>query len=116
VRRYELTDREWEAIKKYFPDKQPGTPGKPPKAARLKLNGVIWIARSGAPWRDLPERFGPWNTVYDFFRKLVDGNILLQIFADLNIDADLQDMSLDSTSIKVHQHGCGAKKGANPPR
>jgi len=116
MRRYELTDREWEIVKEYFPDKEPGTPGKPPKPARPKLNGVIWIAKSGAPWRDLPSRYGAWNTVYDFFRDLIDNGILVKIFADLNVDADLQDMSLDSTSVKVHQHGCGAKKGVILPK
>ena len=114
--RYELTDREWEAVKKHFPDKTPGTPGRPPLPPRPKLNAIIWIARTGAPWRDLPERFGSWNTVYDFFRRLIDSGVLVKIFADLSIDADLQDMSLDSTSVRVHQHGCGAKKGALLPK
>ena len=116
IKRYELTDAEWERITKYFPEKEAGTPGRPPKPPRPKLNGVIWIARSGAPWRDMPDRYSPWNTVYDFFRELVDSGALVKIFADLNIDADLQDMSLDSTTSKVHQHGCGAKKGATPPK
>jgi len=114
VRRYELTDNEWSRIKKYFPDKEPGTPGRPPKPHRPLINGIVWIARSGAPWRDLPERFGPWETVYTRFRELIDNGILAQMFQDLNIDADMQDISLDSTSIRVHQHGTGAKKGANP--
>jgi len=70
------------------------------------------IARTGAPWRDLPERYGSWSTVYDFFQLLVNSGVLVQIFADLNIDVDLQDMSIDSTSVCVHQYGCGAKKGA----
>ena len=116
MRRYELTDSEWERICKYFPDKTPGTRGRPPKPARQKVNGVIWIARSGAPWRDIPERYGPWETVYTQFRELVDNGILVQIFGELNIDADLQDLSLDSTSVRVHQHAAGAKKGALPPK
>jgi len=114
MRRYELTDFEWERISKYFPDKEAGTPGRPPKPSRPILNGILWIARSGAPWRDLPERFGPWETVYTRFRELVASGILVQIFKDLNVDADLQDISLDSTSVKVHQAAAGAKKGANP--
>jgi len=114
MRRYELTDSEWERIRVYFPEKVPGTLGRPPKPARDVLNGILWIARSGAPWRDLPERFGPWETVYTRFRELVDSGVLVKIFADLNVDADLQDISLDSTSVKAHQHAAGAKKGANP--
>ena len=116
MRRYELTDTEWERISQYFPDKEPGTPGRPPKPRRPLLNGIVWVARSGAPWRDMPEQYGAWETAYTLFRKMIDKGVLVQIFADLNIDADLQDISLDSTSVKVHQHGCGAKKGANPPK
>lgn len=116
MRRYELTDTEWEKISKYFPDKVPGTRGRPPKPARPRLNGIVWVARSGAPWRDMPERYGPWQTVYTVFRTLVDNGVLEQIFKNLNIDADLQDLSLDSTSIKVHQHAAGAKKGAVLPK
>ena len=113
MRRYELTDIEWARIEKYFPGKVPGTPGRPPKPTRPIINGIVWIARSGAPWRDMPERYGPWETVYTRFRELIDSGTLVKIFHDLNIDADMQDISLDSTSIRVHQHGTGAKKGAN---
>ena len=115
MHRYELTDIEWERIKKYFPDKEPGTPSRPPNPHRPIINGIVWIARSGAPWRDLPERYGPWETVYTRFRELINKGTLEKIFQDLNIDADMQDISLDSTSIRVHQHGAGAKKVANPP-
>ena len=113
MRRYEMKDYEWSRINRYFPEKEAGSPGRPPKPNRLIVNGIVWIARSGAPWRDLPERFGPWETVYSRFRELVDSGILFQIFKDLKIDADMQDISLDSTSVKAHQHAAGAKKGAN---
>jgi transposase len=116
MRRYELTDSEWIRIQGYFPEKEPGTRGRPPKPAREILNGILWMARSGAPWRDLPERFGPWETVYSRFRELVESGILSRIFKDLNVDADMQDLSLDSTSVKAHQHSAGAKKGANPQK
>lgn len=116
MRRYEMTDAEWERIKKYLAEKAPGTPGRPPKPTRPVINGIVWIARSGAPWRDLPERYGPWETVYTRFRELIDSGVLAKMFNDLNIDSDMQDISLDSTSIRVHQHGTGAKKGANPPK
>ena len=116
MRRYELTDSEWERISNYFPEKIPGTPGRPPKEHRPIVNGIVWIARSGAPWRDLPERYGPWETVYTRFRELIESGVLVKIFCDLNIDADLQDISLDSTTVRVHQHAAGAKKGAKPPK
>jgi len=116
MHRYELADYEWERIKKYFPEKVPGTPSKPPKPHRPIVNGIVWIARSGAPWRDLPGRCGPWETVYTRFRELVDNGTVVAIFRDLNIDADIQDLSLDSTSIRGHQHAAGAKKGGLHPK
>lgn len=113
MRRYELIDNEWERISKYFPEKEAGTPGRPPKPSRPLVNGIIWIARSGAAWRDMPERYGSWETAYTRFRELVESGVLVQIFKDLNIDADMQDLAIDSTIVKAHQHSAGAKKGAN---
>ena len=98
-RRYELTDDEWERICSLFP------------APRTTVNGIIWLARSGAPWRDLPERYGKWNTVYKCFAKWQKYGIFEKVFHELRIEADLQDISIDSTSCKAHQHSAGAKKG-----
>lgn len=64
LRRYELTDDEWNRIVDLLPPENTGKQGRPRKNNRTILNGIIWIARSGAPWRDLPERYGPWETVY----------------------------------------------------
>lgn len=111
-RRYELTDEEWEKIRKYFPERTSTTMGRPCKDTRTTINGILWIARSGAPWRDLPERYGTWNTVYKRFAKWQEENLFETIFNDLGVDADLQDLSIDSTSCKAHQHSAGAKKGA----
>ena len=116
MRRYELTDSEWKRISKYFLEREPGTPGRPPKPHRPIVNGIIWIARSGAPWRDMPERYGSWETAYTRFRELVESGVLVQIFQDLNINADMQDLALDSTTVRAHQHSAGAKKGANQPK
>ena len=59
IRRYELTDAEWERLQPYFPERQMGDKGRPRREPREMLNGIFWIARSGAAWRDLPERYGP---------------------------------------------------------
>jgi len=61
MRRYEISDEEWERIGEYFPDKEAGSSGRPPKPARDMINGIVWIARSGAPWRDLPERCAEYS-------------------------------------------------------
>ena len=111
IRRYEVTDEEWEQIKPYIPEEQAGiTRGRPSKDSRTMLNGIFWILRSGASWRDLPERYGPWQTVYKRFAKWSDAGIFERIFTDLAADADMQDISIDSTCIKAHKSSAGAKK------
>jgi transposase len=111
VRRYEITDPEWERIKPYIPEEQEArTRGRPSKDSRTMLNGIFWILRSGAAWRDLPERYGPWQTVYKRFVKWSEAGIFEKIFKDLAADADMQDISIDSTCIKAHKSSAGAKK------
>lgn len=77
------------------------------------MNGILWIARGGAPWRELPERYGPWQTVYSRFRKWKEMGIFEAIFQALSIDADFENISIDSTSCKVHQSANGGKKSGN---
>ena len=113
LRRYELTDYEWEQIKGLLPPENTGKRGRPSKNNRIMLNGMIWIARSGAPWRDLPERYGPWESVYSRFRKWIEDGILDNIFHILSLDAELEDLSIDASIVKAHQHSAGAKKGGH---
>lgn len=65
--RHELTDDQWECVEHLF-DK-PAQTGRPPADRRHMLNAMLWIVRTGAPWRDLPEEFGPWQTVYHHFNR-----------------------------------------------
>lgn len=115
-RRYELTDYEWERIKDFLPAENTGKRGRPSKDNRTMLNAMIWIAKSGAPWRDLPERYGPWESVYSRFRKWIDDGILDNIFRILSLDAELEELSLDASIVQAHQHSAGAKKGGLPTR
>ena len=115
-RRYEISDTEWERVKDLLPLERTGKAGRPSCDNRTALNGILWIARSGAPWRDLPGRYGSWSTLYDKFARWSDLCIFEKIFNILNADADMQDLSMDSTSIKVHQHAAGAKKGVKIPK
>ena len=110
-RRYELTDQEWEQIADLFPKEATRKPGRPPKGNRKMLNAMVWIARSGAAWRDLPERYGPWGTVYSRFRKWIEDGILDNIFRVLSLEAELEELSIDTSIVKAHQHSAGAKKG-----
>lgn len=108
-KRYELSDTQWTQIEPLIPRAKTG---RPPKDNRLMLNAIFWIARSGAPWADLPERYGPHQTVYSCFCKWRDDGTLLRIFHALNEDADYENLCIDSTSIKAHPQSAGAKKGA----
>ena len=68
MRRYELSDTQWDQIEDLFPT-SPHSRGRPRREDRLLLNAIFWILCSGAAWRDLPERYGPWQTAYDRFRQ-----------------------------------------------
>ena len=115
-RRYEISDNELERVKDLLPPERTGKPGRPSGDNRNSLNRILWLARSGAPWRDLPERYGSWSSLYDKFKKWSDLGAFEAIFEFLSIDADMQDLSIDSTSVKVHQHAAGAKKGLQIPK
>ena len=109
AKRYELTDTQWDRIKDLIPRAKTG---RPPKDDRMMLNAMLWLARSGAAWADIPARFGPHQTVYSRFCKWRDDRTLLRIFQELNADADYENLCIDSTSIKAHPQSAGAKKGA----
>jgi transposase len=110
-KRYEISDEEWERVKDLLPSDKLEKQGRPPKPNRDMLNAILCIAMSGAPWRDLPERYGSWKTVYDKFNKWAKESVFEKVFEILNVDADMQELSIDSTSVKVHQHAAGAQKG-----
>ena len=110
VHRHEISDIDWERIKDLLPPENSGE-GRPSKPNRVMFNGMLWIAKTGSPWRDLPERYGPWQTVYSRFRLWSKNDAFQKLFQSLAADADMQDVSIDSTSCKVHQHAAGAKKG-----
>ena len=113
TRRYELTEGEWNRIKDLLPPEHPkeGKRGRPAKCDnRSAMNGILWIARGGAPWRELPERYGPWQTVYSRFRKWKEMGVFERVFQVLSMDADFENISIDSTSCKVHQSANGGGK------
>ena len=110
TRRYELTESEWNRIKDMLPPEQPkfGKRGRPAKYDnRSIMNGILWIARTGAPWRTLPERYGKWQAVYARYRQWRQLGIFEVIFAALSADADMENISIDSTSCKVQSARAG---------
>ena len=93
---------------------QPGTPGPVSGDNRLFVDAVLWIAKTGGPWRDLPERFGKWNSVYQRFNRWCRSGAWLKVLAAL-ADPDVEWLILDSTVIRAHQHAAGAPKNCTAP-
>ena len=115
IRRYELSEEEWKRVENLLPPENTGKRGRPAKDNRTMLNGMVWLARSGASWRDLPERYGPWKSVYSRFCKWRDEGLFQRVFEELSFDeADMEELSLDSTTIRAHPSAAGGKKGAAP--
>jgi transposase len=99
--------RQWNAIKDMLPG-QEGDPGVTAKDNRLFVNAVVWIAKTGAPWRDLPDRFGNWNSVFQRFNRWCKAGVFQTVMKKLQ-DPDLGVLLLDSTIIRAHQHAAGAE-------
>ena len=90
---------------------KPGDPGRSGKDNRLFLEAVLWIARTGSPWRDLPIAFGNWNSVYTRFRDWAKADVFKRLFDAVSDDPDMEYAMVDATIVKVHRHGQGAKGG-----
>ena len=108
MRRYELREDQWLKIAPLLPGKATD-PGRSGEDNRQFVQAVLWIARSGAPGRDLPERFGKWNSVFQRFNRWSKKGVWQQVFEALQ-EPDLDWILLDSTIIRAHQHAAGQKK------
>jgi putative transposase len=107
-RRHELTDEQWERIEPRLPGRE-GTRGVTAKDNRLFMNAVLYVAKTGIPWRDLPERFGNWNSVWRRFDRWCAAGVWQQL-TDVLGEADLEELLLDSTTIKAHPSASGSRK------
>jgi transposase len=105
-----LKDEQWKRIAPIIPGKK-GDPGRSGEDNRLFLEAVLWIARTGSPWRDLPEYFGKWFSVWKRFRRWALKGVFEKIFRVLSGDPDFEYAMIDGTIVKVHRHGTGAKGG-----
>ena len=116
--RYELSDDQWEAVAPLLP--VPKT-GRPRRDDRTTLNGVFWKLCSGAAWRDVPERYGPYRTVYDRFAKYRDDGTFDRILRALRLKLDADghiDHStwmIDGTTVRASRVAAGARKRGAPP-
>jgi transposase len=100
--RYELSDDEWIAIKPMLPNKPRGVPRV---NDRRVLNGIFWVLRSGAPWRDLPSNFGPYTTCYNRFVRWRRAGVWAKLMSALADDHDAAVQMIDTSIVRVHQHG-----------
>ena len=107
-----LTDEEWQIIEPFLTTPS-SRGGRPPQNHRRVLDGVLWILRTGAPWRDLPEDFGSWNSVWRQFRRWCEcgvWDVVLQALADSGGELDALQM-IDSTTVRAHRCAAGEKGG-----
>ena len=105
-----LTNAQWRRIAPLIPGKE-GDRGRHGEDNRLFVDAVLWLARAGAPWRDLPSEFGNWNSVFQRFRRWAKKGVWQSIFNALVEDPDFEYLIIDSTIVRAHQHAAGAKKG-----
>jgi putative transposase len=113
--RRQLTNAQWQRIEQLVPGKE-GDKGRHGEDNRLFVDAVLWIARAGAPWRDLPEEFGRWNSVFQRFRRWAKSGVWQRIFNALIENPDFEYLIIDSTIVRAHQHAAGAKGGAKMRR
>src|ERR1700691_4935330 len=108
--RFALTDAQWAKMEPHCLGK-PSDPGRSGEDNRLFLEAVLWIARTGSPWRDLHARFGNWNSIFKRFRRWALKGTFERVFSSLSGDPDFEYAMIDGTIVRVHQHGAGAKGG-----
>lgn len=122
VGRGELTDKAWAVIEPLLP--KPSTRNGRWRDHRQVINGILWKLRTGAPWRDLPERYGPWKTCHERMRRWTADGTWDRILAAAQVFDDGQPVqwtiSVDTTVVRAHQHSAGAAKrglplGSAPP-
>ena len=121
MHRYELSDQQWARIAPLFPHpSHHGKPGRPGHDQRPLVNGILWILHTGAPWRDLPERYGPWKTVFHRFNAWRKDGTWVRIVTSLLDELDDQGLidhdlwCIDSSVIRASRAAAGAKKKGQP--
>lgn len=112
-----LSDAQWERLAPLMPGGCKGKRG-PRTNNRLFMDALLWMARSGARWRDLPERFGDYRTVKRRYYDWVERGVLVSLFKALSGEGDFEWLCVDATVIRAHQHASGARrqKGGLMPR
>jgi len=121
MHRHELSNEQWERLSGLLPPEKPNT-GRPSKDLRGVVNGILWVLRTGAPWRDLPDRYGSWTTVSNRFYRWRKQGVWDRVLAELQREADQageidwEVHFVDSTIVRAHQHSAGGKRGTQVAR
>ncbi len=114
--RFDLTNQEYACLETFLPPERSGQIGRPFRSHRQVINGILWIHRSGAPWRDLPDHYGPWTTVYDRFRRWCQGGFWATILNRLHARGrqlggiDFGFAAVDGSVVRAHKAAAGALK------
>lgn len=112
MHRHALTDEQWARLEPLLPKRAEGRQAT--RGDRLFVDAVIYRAKTGIPWRDLPERFGPWKSVYNRFRNWAAKDVWAQVFRELRMEDDDPIGSIvDGTTVRAHQDASGGKGGSN---
>ena len=104
-----LRDDQWARVEQLLPGKA-SDPGRTAKDNRLSVEAILWILRTGSPWRDLPHELGNWHSTYMRFARWRDSGVLERMATALAGDADMEQLFIDSTIMRAHQHSAGAQK------
>ena len=106
-----LSDAQWQRIEGLIPGKE-GDRGRSGADNRLFVDAVLWVLRTGSPWRDLPAESGNWNSVFQRFRRWAKKGVWESLFNALAEDPDFKYLMIDATIVRTHQHAAGAKGAA----
>jgi transposase len=104
-----LTTERWQKIKPLLP-LESGYWGRPSRPHRKIIEGILWVLRTGAPWRDLPVKYGPWNSCYNRFDRWTSQGVWQTIWEALKEDIDNENFAIDGSIVKAHQDACRIKK------
>jgi transposase len=110
LHRHDINDRAWEIIAPHLPGK-PNDQGGTAKDNRQFINAVMWILRTGAPWRDLPPEYGDWKNTHRRFSRWRDKGTWEKLLGVVMDDPDFEWLMIDATHVKAHKHACGAEGG-----
>ena len=111
MRRHALTDEQWALLSLMLPTQRPGPASR--LGDRQFIDAVLYRAKTGVPWRDLPERFGPWKTVYNRFANWAERGVWEKVFKALQLEVDETGSIIDGSVIRAHQDSSGGKGGSS---